>query len=171
MIKLTELIPTYSRHKIYCDLDTVLSDFDTAFREIADVKTKTGWEYRDRFGEPKVWEIIRKAGLSFWADMPWMPDGQKLWDYIKNYNPTILSAPAKEDIETCKTGKIIWCKRNLGPNVQVILEKQKYKYAAENHILIDDLEKNTIPWEQHGGISILHTSTDDTIKRLKELGL
>jgi len=170
MIKLTELL-TNQKYKIYSDLDTVLSDFDAAFREIADVKTKTGWEYRDRFGEEKVWEIIRKAGLSFWSDMSWMPDGKELWNHIKDFNPIILSAPSRTDVEVCKTGKIIWCKRNLGPRVQVILEKQKYKYANPNSILIDDREKNTVPWEQHGGIAILHTSADDTIKKLKGLGL
>lgn len=47
----------------------------------------------------------------------------------------------------------------------------KFKYAGHNKILIDDLYKtNIIPWREHGGIGILHTSANDTIQKLKKIG-
>ena len=49
--------------------------------------------------------------------------------------------------------------------------KFKQKYAGENKILIDDMERNIQQWRDKGGIGILHTSAVDTIKQLKELGL
>ena len=47
----------------------------------------------------------------------------------------------------------------------------KHEYAAPNHILIDDRDKAILPWREAGGIGILHTSANDTIAQLKELGL
>ena len=40
-------------------------------------------------------------------------------------------------------------------------------------ILIDDWKKNTIPWEEHGGIAILHSddNMENTRLTLEELGL
>ena len=49
--------------------------------------------------------------------------------------------------------------------------KEKYQYAAPNHILIDDRLVSIEPWVNAGGIGILHTSAVDTIEQLKELGL
>jgi len=175
MIKIKDLIKeNKAQYEIYCDMDSVLTDYDSAFVKIADVKTRDGWEYKAKFGKKKFYDIIRQEGLDFWTEMPWMPDGKKLWKYLQSVADKIyvLSAPASNiDSELCKTGKMIWCKRNLGPYVQVILEENKYKYAAPNHILIDDLDKNIVPWRHHGGIAIQHTSADDTIKKLKALGL
>jgi hypothetical protein len=45
---------------------------------------------------------------------------------------------------------------------------QKAKFAAPNHILIDDMEKNITAWEAAGGIGILHKNATDTINTLKE---
>jgi hypothetical protein len=47
----------------------------------------------------------------------------------------------------------------------------KQKYSGENNILIDDREDNIQQWKDKGGIGILHTSTANTIKQLKDLGL
>lgn len=36
-------------------------------------------------------------------------------------------------------------------------------------ILIDDMQKNVIPWEQHGGTGILHTDTKSTLEKLRKV--
>ncbi len=99
-----------------------------------------------------------------------MPDGKQLWDYIKQYNPSLLSAPSKE--KSSRIGKRVWVKHNL-PGVKLILANavDKQKFSGENQILIDDREKNIEQWRSKGGIGILHISAADTIKQLKELGL
>ena len=48
---------------------------------------------------------------------------------------------------------------------------EKQLFAGENRILIDDLAKTIDEWNAKGGIGILHTSTANTIKELKKLGL
>lgn len=173
MIKIKSLIKENIQYKIYCDLDSVLVDFDSGFREISDVEVSDGWEYKKRFSKQKFWKLVGDRGLDFWTNLPWMSDGKKLWRYLRDcpYDVIVLSAPSTHDNGISKKGKIIWCRNHLGPNVNIILEDDKFKYAGHNKILIDDLEKNIIPWKERGGIGILHTSTNDTIHQLRELGI
>ena len=92
-----------------------------------------------------------------------------MWNYIKQYHPTILSAPSKT--KGCKEGKIEWVHRELGSNVKLLLTpaKDKHHYASKYAILIDDMPNNCRDWEIAGGIAILHKNTKTTIKKLKEI--
>ena len=49
--------------------------------------------------------------------------------------------------------------------------KKKQLYSQPDRILIDDHEDNIREWREKGGIGILHTSAQDTIKQLQNLGL
>jgi hypothetical protein len=55
----------------------------------------------------------------------------------------------------------------------LILRSAKHKkdFAGPNNILIDDRVDNINGWIEAGGIGILHTSAEDTIKQLNKLGL
>ena len=90
--------------------------------------------------------------------------------YIKPYKPDLLSAPSRED--SSRIGKHVWVKQKL-PGTKLILRyaKQKKELATPESILIDDRQINIDQWEAAGGIGILHTSADDTISQLKQLGL
>jgi hypothetical protein len=151
-------------YKIYCDMDGVLVDFDKGYEELTGAKAS--------FDTPKeeFWEPISKAGAAFWIKLQWMPDGKQLWDYIKPYNPDLLSAPSRE--ESSKIGKFTWVKRNL-PGTKLILRsaERKQEFATPNSILIDDRADNIQRWKDAGGIGIVHTSAADTIQQLKDLGL
>jgi len=109
---------------------------------------------------------------TYWADLDWNRGGKDLWSYISKYNPYILTTPMKD--KASKIGKAMWIKENLTPVPEkVFMSDEKYKWATNEdgspNILIDDFTTNTIPWEEHGGIAILHTSTEKTIKELEEL--
>ena len=151
-------------YKIYCDMDGVIVDFDKGYKELTNTNAS--------FDTPKeeFWEPITKAGAAFWIKLKWMPDGKQLWDYIKPFNPDLLSAPSRE--ESSKIGKRIWVKRQL-PGVKLILRQadRKQEFATPNSILIDDRADNIQRWKDAGGIGILHTSAADTIQQLKDLGL
>ena len=109
----------------------------------------------------------------FWAELPWAEGGEELWSYISKFDPYILTAPMKG--EGSKRGKELWVKENLNPiksPKKIFMSHEKYNWAVVDgkpNILIDDFEINTIPWEKHGGIAILHTNTSDTIQELEEL--
>ena len=166
-LKEEEQTAQVSQYKIFCDMDGVLCDFDRRFDQFAGIKPK---EYESRFGTKKFWEIIDKVGAQYWSKMPWMPDGKELWSYISKYKPVLLSAPSKDP--SSRYGKHLWVNENL-PGTKLILAKREKKrnYSGKNRILIDDRPDNINEWVYEGGIGILHTSTQQTINDLKELGL
>jgi hypothetical protein len=165
-MELARLREEETEYTIYCDMDSVLVDFDLGYQELTGMNTQQA----DANGVEAFWEPLTKAGAKFWITLQWMPDGKQLWDYIKKYNPILLSAPSRE--ESSKLGKRVWVKREL-PGVKLILKyaPQKQEYASPTSILIDDRQKNIDQWEAAGGIGILHTSTPNTIEQLKQLGL
>ena len=166
-LKEEEQTAQVSQYKIFCDMDGVLCDFDRRFDQFAGIKPK---EYESRFGTKKFWEIIDKVGAQYWSKMPWMPDGKELWSYISKYKPVLLSAPSMDP--SSRYGKHLWVNENL-PGTKLILAKREKKrnYSGKNRILIDDRPDNINEWVYEGGIGILHTSTQQTINDLKELGL
>ena len=107
----------------------------------------------------------------FWINLKWMPEGKELWNYIKKYDPVILSKPT--DLQAV-IGKKKWVKDNLGlskEHVQIRYDKTPYaKYQGKIGILIDDFESNTSKFHGAGGRTILYKNVDQAIKELKPLG-
>lgn len=105
----------------------------------------------------------------FWSNLDWMPDGKKLWSFLKTLtnDVKILTAPMKG--VGCDEGKREWVKKNLGDDVDVYLEEDKYLHASSNRVLIDDTQYQIRNWESRGGIPIHHTKTTKTIKDMKNL--
>ena len=152
-------------YKIYCDMDGVLADFESGYEELTGIDLRGEFKKGDDF-----WDPIKVAGVGFWAGLKWMPGGQELWDYLKPFNPQLLSAPSRE--QSSRIGKHVWVKHKI-PGTKLILRyaSQKQQLATPESILIDDRQVNIDQWETAGGIGILHTSADDTIIQLKKLGL
>ena len=176
MYKLTDLYKqlkeeeesTQSPYKIYCDMDGVLTDFDARFRYFGNMDPRA---YESKYGKEKFWDLIDgKVGVRFWVGMDWMPEGEKLWDYIKQYNPTLLSAPSCQN--ESRLGKRLWVKNNI-PGTKLVLAsaEKKQNYSGKYKILIDDRPDNIEQWRARGGKGILHVNAQDTINQLQNLGL
>ena len=162
-----EIMTSYT---IYSDMDGVITDFEKRFKDFSNGMEPR--DYENKFGKEKFWELIDvEVGVPFFAGMDWMPDGKTYWNYIKKYNPILLSAPSRN--EESKYGKRIWKKRNMPSTTKLILTPawKKQEYASPTSILIDDREKNIEQWQEAGGIGIHHTSASNTIAQLKKLGL
>ena len=153
------------KYKLFVDLDGLIVDFRRGYQDLTGVDLGRTFHDDDRF-----WDPINKAGYDFWINLKWMPDGKKLWSYISKYNPEILSSPSRQN--ESRVAKHEWVKREI-PGAHLILRtaKNKKEFACLHCILIDDLPKNIDAWKEAGGIGILHTSTDETIKQLKKLKL
>ena len=106
----------------------------------------------------------------YWVNLKWMPDGKQLWNYIKPYNPYILTAPSRDP--GSKLGKKEWVEQldNM-KNIYFRAAQNKPDFSGKNRILIDDRADTIEKWNSKGGIGILHTSTENTIEQLKKLGL
>lgn len=149
--------------KLYCDLDGVLADFD---RGVYDV-LGTGPQ-----GVPAfiLWPKLARTP-DFYNTLEWMPGGKELWEYIKPMSPTILTGlPVGGWAEPQKR---TWCARELGIPVEVITgwSRDKHKFSAEGHVLIDDRDKLREAWEREGGTFILHKLTETTIRTLELMNL
>ena len=156
------------KYEIYSDMDGVITNFDIQFEKISGGVPASVYDKKE--GLDKFWGLINSKGVGFWVGMPWMEDGKQYWNYIKKYNPILLSSPSRSEIS--RLGKRLWVRNQL-PGVKLILarSKDKQNYSGENKILIDDRPSNIIEWRSKGGIGILHISASNTIKQLKELGL
>jgi len=171
---------------IFCDMDGVLVDFDEGYKQLTGVTT----HHADSQGKDEFWKLFRDglknkdiSERSYWANLDWMPDGKQLWDYIKEYNPYVLTAPSvnfdipfeeryKLENNESMQGKTEWVQRL--PNMKKIYFRsagRKADFAGPGKILIDDRKDTIDSWNANGGIGILHTSAANTIKQLQELGL
>jgi hypothetical protein len=163
-------------YKIYCDMDGVLADFEARFEHFAGLSPDAyRAEIAQKYGEKQVdkmfWDLIDKQiGVRFWRGIPWMPGGKQLWEYIKPYNPTLLSSPSWDD--SSRMGKNLWVKDHI-PGTKLIFRQAKSKsdFAESNAILIDDREDTILNWKSKGGIGIVYRTTDQVINELKQLGL
>jgi hypothetical protein len=183
---------------IYQDLDGCLCNLDKAtvefyngeFRDttlyqnnkhiFVDVIVNTISELEDALGRSAVTEFLKVTPEKFWADMSWLPTGKALWDLVKEHDPIILSAPV--DIPECMSGKLKWVEKNLGKDIRVILEMDKYKHVTDNllvrdsernklRVLIDDSVSKITAWKKAGGMGILHESYTLTKIDLWSLGI
>lgn len=157
-------------YKIYCDMDGVLTDFEGRFDHFTGMKPK---DYEKKHGTPAFWELIdNKIGVRFWVGMGWMPQGQKLWEFIKPYQPDLLTSPSRND--TSRLGKNLWVRNNLNPKPKTIFaySADKQRYSREGAILIDDKKSNINEWAAKGGIAIRckDGNVDHVIEELKKLG-
>jgi hypothetical protein len=174
------------KYVIFCDMDGVLVDFDKGYKDLTGLSTKQA----DAQGKNEFWDLYRNSlkekdisERSYWANLDWMPDGKQLWDYIKGYNPYVLTAPSvnfdipfeeryKIENNQSMQGKTEWVQRL--PNMRKLYFRsagRKADFAGPNKILIDDRKDTIDSWNANGGIGILHTSAANTIKQLQDLGL
>lgn len=168
--------------KLFCDLDGVLCDFPRGIKENFDLEFPKEWIPQDEFEafHDDLFDRIDKAGSVFWENLFPMPDGLSLWNHIKQYDPSILTAyPSNASdafyMNRCKIGKRRWVRDNLGLHT---FSKFNICYSKDKHllvdpyipsILIDDRKTNIKEWINAGGIGILHTDTKDTIEQLEKI--
>ena len=153
--------------RIYCDMDGVLCDFEYAANRVTGqvwVGLRTGQD----------WGSIKKT-KNFWSTLPWKSGGRQLWNYIKKFDPHILSAYTTED-PNCKPGKRRWLSNNIGLSgnrINLVRRSEKRNFAMDGRrpaILIDDYPKNISDFKSAGGIGIIHSNTQTTISQLKRFG-
>ena len=182
LLEESDFVPKY---QIYCDMDGVLTDFETRFVTLlqqegpkyyskATIAQVTRPKHFDKLeGTEEFWKFIDQyIGLEFWSEMPWMPQGQILWNFIQPYGPKLLTSPSEDN--TSRLGKRLWVRNHLSPAPEVIFRfgDAKSDFANENSILIDDKPSNLEAFAAKGGISIECKDGDvsSVINKLIKLG-
>jgi hypothetical protein len=154
---------------IYLDMDGVLSDFMSKYREL-----NGDWK---RDGEGKKsdgWSKFCEGGHFASLD-PW-PDGDILMAYvdalaisIPELRIEILTSTGGADYhEQVKADKIAWCcAQGIPYTVNAVPGRwTKKDWARPTAILIDDTQDVIDDWTAAGGIGILHVDVTETAKAL-----
>jgi hypothetical protein len=170
-IQTSDNIPT----QIYCDLDGVEVNFHKFAKDHIGIDLDTA--QTDKKLKGQFWSRVDrlvKDGKPFFGAMEPMPDAFVLWDYIKKYDPIILSATGHT--KGAENEKREWVRKYLGDHfadtaIFVKSAADKAQYATPFAVLIDDRKKAIYPWVEAGGIGVHHISAEDSITQLGELGL
>lgn len=148
---------------IFCDMDGVLVDFDKEFERNHGILPY-------KLPREELWQIVLDTE-NYWVNLPKLSDADKLINHLNKHSFQILTGLPVYGFDKAEKEKKQWLKNhyNIEEGVICCLSKDKQNYGTKNDILIDDRPQNIERWEEMGGIGILHTSADETIKRLKEL--
>ena len=128
--------------------------------------------------DDEMWKRIKEEE-HFYYKLDFMPGAKELFDAVyKIYGNRceILTGIPKEKrgIKNASEDKENWIHDYLYPEIKVnrVLREQKPKYClGKDCILIDDMEKNIKEWNEIGGTGIQNISAEDTLRKLKELGI
>ena len=151
---------------IFFDMDGVLVDY---FGGLKDTAKKLGVAEDDN---KAIWDEINKNPTEWWANLKPIPDGMKLFNAVKDKEPSILSSAGTK--EETKQGKMAWLKKNgLSPYLKQIIftnsKSAKKKYAKHGDVLIDDRGDNVADWEMAGGHGFVFNNNANQI--IKQLGM
>eukprot|EP01006_Ploeotia_vitrea_P066926 TRINITY_DN96024_c0_g1_i1.p1 TRINITY_DN96024_c0_g1~~TRINITY_DN96024_c0_g1_i1.p1 ORF type:complete len:193 (+),score=12.28 TRINITY_DN96024_c0_g1_i1:55-579(+) len=153
------------QRRLWCDLDGVLTNFDKRVAELFNGKRMADIPLK------QFWGTVATVEPGFYSSLEWMPDGAELWNKIKGQQPTILTGLPRG--KWAEPQKRQWCSLNLGPDIPVVccMARDKYRHCIPGDVLIDDSERLKADWEAAGGTFILHTSTQQTLLELQNLGI
>ncbi len=148
---------------IFCDMDGVLVDFDKEFERNHGILPY-------KLPREELWQIVLDT-KDYWVNLPKLKGADKLVNHLKKYGFQILTGLPAYGYDKAEKEKKQWLKNNYGIESGVIccLSKDKQNFGKPKDILIDDREPNIQRWEEMGGIGILYTSAEDTIRKLQEL--
>ena len=165
--------------KIYFDMDGVLADFERGVRELCGITPPSQNDKDQRPGaDDEMWAAIKEC-VHFYDLLELMPGAKAMFDAVySKYGDKceILTGIPKprRGIVNATPDKKLWVKRLLSGDivVNIVFREEKPKFCTgKNCILIDDMEKNIKEWNGMGGTGILNVNAEDTMNRLKELGI
>jgi len=162
----------FDNPQIYCDMDGVLVNFLGGAKEVLGVDFHQA-------NKAQRWTIL-DAEPNFFANLKPLPDWKTLWNFIRKFDPYILTAAPNSSFEKSSDDKRTWCKKYLkidDSRVYTVQRQDKKQFARDGrdgrpNVLIDDHPKNIKEWVDNGGIGVLHEPFNaiNSVKQLMNIG-
>jgi hypothetical protein len=148
--------------RLFLDLDGVFADFD---RGVQQLLGKQPHELKPE----QMWRALAKAP-DFYGTLALMADARQLWDFCRPFQPTILTGLPRGNWAAPQKRR--WVANMLGRDVAVltVMSRDKHRYSAPGHVLVDDRLSLAEAWEKQGGTFVHHVSAERSIVRLIKLG-
>ena len=141
--------------KLYIDLNGVLLDLAGALNTIGG--SRDTHEQIEEF-----WRKVNDAPLDVWIDATKIaPEGMRLWNAMKKYNPIILSSVGVGRRWSENRNKLIKMKDAIvqhhfpGAKLETVYGRDKSQYATGGNALIDDSADKVKMWDNAGGVGYL----------------
>ena len=155
---------------IYLDLDGVFADFNGAVQ-----KHCPGLIYQQH--SKQIWQVLETIP-NFFSTLDVLPS-LKIYDDIAsntNIEMQFLTALPRATgyLKTAQRDKTDWVHEHIDwaqVNCVSSWEMKKYFCRGKHDLLIDDSPRNIEDWAKAGGTGILHITLEDTIAKLKQLGI
>jgi hypothetical protein len=154
-------------YDIYVDQDDVLTEFYGTAASIL------GAPFQSL--SPAVrWARLEQVENLF-LHLPVRPDALALWAGLEGRGRRhILTAAPRPTgrLHTAPADKLAWIRRHLSASAPVLVAESgvhKARWAHPRAVLIDNLPRNVDAFVAAGGIGIVHTSADDTLRRLASI--
>lgn len=152
-----------NRKTIFLDLDGCVSDFTGHLQKHLRLEDMTPEEFL-------AW-VMSKRGIvdtlpyEFWVDMPFLPNGRKLYDFCKEMTATVIcTSPGNSPCSS--SGKHAFLNKNFKGSRNWIITGAKWAFANDRSLLIDDRPKNVDRFNQAGGKAFLyHDSKFDEVQQ------
>lgn len=156
---------------LFLDLDGVFAHFDKG------VSKMFGGKHISEVPKKDMWRYINGHREGFFLTLEMMEDAEHLWNYTKQYDPTILSG--LPSMSTGRSQKTAWVHTNLvnengwqADKIIILPKKEKQLHSGPRKVLLDDTQINIDQWVDQGGIGILHDGDVwKTVNALEELRL
>jgi hypothetical protein len=150
--------------QLFLDCDGVLANFDKGAMEIVGMNPR---EFEDKVGAKNFWKKIYSVPDFFFSLEP-MEDAYQLVEAVEHLDPIILTGKPRGD--WAEGQKLRWRDKYF-PKLKMIVcpSRDKITYAKPGDVIIDDWKKWQKTWIDGGGIWVMHTSAQNSIRELKEL--
>jgi hypothetical protein len=175
--------------RVMLDMDGVVADFYTAAAALHRLPLPNGGGGLEAWWLPTIWNMSASKfydpmGYDFWRHMPKMPDADEIVVLLDGYfgieNICFLTSPVLTP--GCMDGKRDWGREHY-PEIPTLISvtareskvPPKEFCAHPDTLLVDDMERNTDPFEKAGGKAYLlprpwnrmHYVEDDPVTDLR----